>query len=157
MIDRDHLEVHVAGTAAEPGAGWELEWVDRASGIVRARKGGRAVMLLVEGVGSHWAVTIRGRRIPVEVRGWRERVLARAETAARDDAGPLTVSATLPGLIVTVAVRPGDEVQEGDPLLTIEAMKMQNEVRAPRGGRIIEVSIAPGQAVATGVALLRLE
>jgi biotin carboxyl carrier protein len=36
-------------------------------------------------------------------------------------------------------------------------MKMQNEVRAPRGGRIIEVSVAPGQAVATGVPLLRLE
>jgi biotin carboxyl carrier protein len=36
-------------------------------------------------------------------------------------------------------------------------MKMQNEVRAPRAGRILEVSVAPGQAVATGAALLRLE
>ena len=65
--------------------------------------------------------------------------------------------ATLPGLIVAVSVAPGDEVDEGAALLTIEAMKMQNEVRAPRAGRVIELEVAPGQTVATGAALLRLE
>ena len=65
--------------------------------------------------------------------------------------------ATLPGLIVAVAVAAGDEVDEGAALLTIEAMKMQNEVRAPRAGRVIELEVAPGQTVATGAALLRLE
>jgi biotin carboxyl carrier protein len=93
----------------------------------------------------------------VEVRTWRERVLAEAEGARRDDAGPIEVKATLPGLIVAVAVAAGDEVEEGMPLLTIEAMKMQNEVRAPRAGRVIEVVVGPGQTVATGAALLRLE
>jgi biotin carboxyl carrier protein len=43
------------------------------------------------------------------------------------------------------------------PLLTIEAMKMQNEVRAPRAGVVIEVSVRAGQTVATGAPLLRLE
>ena len=46
---------------------------------------------------------------------------------------------------------------EGEPLLTIEAMKMQNEVRAPRPGRVMEVAVAAGQPVATGALLLRLE
>ncbi len=51
----------------------------------------------------------------------------------------------------------GDEVEEGAALLTIEAMKMQNEVRAPRGGRIAAVGVVAGQPVATGVLLLRIE
>jgi glutaconyl-CoA/methylmalonyl-CoA decarboxylase subunit gamma len=91
------------------------------------------------------------------VRTWRERVMAAAETAARSHAGPVEVKATLPGLIVAIGVGPGDEVEEGAPLLTIEAMKMQNEVRAPRAGRVIEVAVSSGQTVATGASLLRLE
>ncbi len=65
--------------------------------------------------------------------------------------------ATLPGLVVAVGVAVGDEVAEGATLLTIEAMKMQNEVRAPRAGTVIEVAVAAGQAVATGASLVRLE
>jgi biotin carboxyl carrier protein len=83
--------------------------------------------------------------------------MAEAETATQAHAGPVTVKATLPGLVVAVAVEPGAEVAHGDALLTIEAMKMQNEVRAPRAGRVIEVAVVAGQAVATGTALLRLE
>lgn len=67
------------------------------------------------------------------------------------------MAATLPGLVVAVSVRVGDQVEVGDSLLTIEAMKMQNEVRSPRAGRVVEVSVSSGQTVATGVALLRLE
>jgi biotin carboxyl carrier protein len=93
----------------------------------------------------------------VTVRSWRERVLAEAETGASAHGGPVEVRATLPGMVVAVAVGPGDEVAEGAQLLTIEAMKMQNEVRAPRAGRVIEVAVAPGQTVATGTGLIRLE
>jgi acetyl/propionyl-CoA carboxylase alpha subunit len=151
------LETLVDGDLVEPRDGWRLEWVDRPRGIARVTDGERGLDVLVEGQGSEWWVTLRGRRIPVAVRSWRERVLAEAETEARAHAGPVEVRATLPGLVVAVTVAPGDEVDEGTPLLTIEAMKMQNEVRAPRGGRVIEVSVAPGQAVATGAGLLRLE
>jgi biotin carboxyl carrier protein len=151
------LETRVGGDPAAPAPGWRLEWADRARGVARLTDGERSLAVLVEGQGTHWNVTLRGRRVPVTVRSWRERVLAEAETEARTHAGPLEVRATLPGLIVAVAVAVGDEVVEGMPLLTIEAMKMQNEVRAPRGGRILEVEVAPGQTVATGAGLLRLE
>ena len=154
MTDYD---VHVAGEPAEPADGWSLEWDDQALGVARMVGPDGFLPVVVEGAGSEWVVTLRGRRIPVLVRTWRERVLAEAESATRDDAGPIDVKATLPGLIVAVAVGPGDEVTEGMPLLTIEAMKMQNEVRAPRAGRVIEVVVAAGQTVATGAALLRLE
>ena len=65
--------------------------------------------------------------------------------------------ATLPGLVVAVAVEEGDEVAAGATLLTIEAMKMQNEVRAPQAGRVSAVVVIAGQTVAAGAALLRIE
>jgi acetyl/propionyl-CoA carboxylase alpha subunit len=149
------LEVRIGDEVATPG-GWRLEWDDRGTGTARLIGDGRAVPVVVEGSGSAWYVTLRGRRIAADVRTWRERLMAEAERAATVHSGPVAVKATLPGLVVAVAVAVGDEVEEGAPLLTIEAMKMQNEVRAPRAGRVIEVSVATGVAVATGAALLRL-
>lgn len=153
MSDYDVL---VDGEQAD-GEGWRLVWEDRAHGLGRLVGDGRSVPVVVEGAGSEWFVTIRGRRIPVVVRTWRERLRAEAETASQAHSGPTTVKATLPGLVVAVTVAVGDEVEEGTSLLTIEAMKMQNEVRAPRAGRVTEVSVLSGQAVATGATLLRLE
>jgi biotin carboxyl carrier protein len=152
-----NYETLVAGEPAAPLEGWRLEWLDRPHGVARLGDGERSLTVLVEGQGSEWTVTLRGRRIPVTVRSWRERVLAEAETAAGAHGGPVEVRATLPGLVIAVAVSPGDEVAEGAPLLSIEAMKMQNEVRAPRDGRVSEVAVAAGQTVATGARLIRLE
>jgi pyruvate carboxylase len=53
----------------------------------------------------------------------------------------------MPGMIATVAVNPGDEVERGDMLLSIEAMKMEAGVRAERDGRIAEVLVQPGQQI----------
>lgn len=150
-------EVTVAGADTEPAEGWTFHWVDRAHGVAQLRSGDRSFQLIVEGEGTDWIVTIHGRRIPASVRNWRERTLAEAEREARLHGGPLTIKATLPGLVVAVAVEEGSEVGEGDALLTIEAMKMQNEIRAPRAGRVIEVSVTSGQTVGTGAPLLRLE
>jgi pyruvate carboxylase subunit B len=152
----DH-EVRIGDERVRPPEGWRLELTDPARGIGRLVDGSTSVPVLVEGAGSDWVITLRGRRVPVTVRTWRERILAEAETTAGGHAGPLEVKATLPGLVVAVAVSLGDEVAEGATLLTIEAMKMQNEVRAPRAGTVIEVAVAAGQAVATGASLLRLE
>ncbi len=150
-------EVRLNGERAMPADGWTLEWDDVDHGTGRLRNGERTIPVVVEGAGTQWFVTIRGRRIGVAVESWRERLLAEAATAAQVHSGPTAVKATLPGLVVAVAVEVGDEVEEGAPLLTIEAMKMQNEVRAPRAGRVIELSVSQGAAVATGAVLLRLE
>jgi len=151
------LEFSIDGEMATPITGWTLSWVDRSAGVARLTDGTESINCLVEGAGSDWVVTLRGRRIPVTARTWRERVLAEAESAAARDAGPVEVRATLPGLVVAVAVSDGDEVAEGAALLTIEAMKMQNEVRSPRAGRVVAVTVAAGQTVAAGASLLRIE
>jgi pyruvate carboxylase subunit B len=147
----------VGGEAVEPAAGWTLEWVDRGRGIARLTDGRSGRTVVVDGAGSEWFVTLAGRRFPVTVQTRRERLLAEARGAAADSAAPVEIRATLPGLVVAVAVADGDAVEEGAALLTIEAMKMQNEVRAPRGGIVAAVGVAAGQPVARGALLLRIE
>ncbi len=150
-------EPSIGGARVAPAAGWALTWIDEAAGLARLSDGSRSELCLVEGSGSEWVVTLRGRRIPVAVRSWRERVLADAESATRGHGGPVEVRATLPGLVVSIEVEEGDEVVDGAALLTIEAMKMQNEVRAPRAGRVVAIAVAAGEAVAAGATLLRIE
>jgi acetyl/propionyl-CoA carboxylase alpha subunit len=151
------FQVEVEGRPTGEATGWQLTWIERQRGIARLTDGRRSLLTVVEGSISDWYVTLGGRRIPVTVRSWRERVLAEARLAAAERGGPIEIRSTLPGLVVAVNVVEGAEVGEGDPLLTIEAMKMQNEVRAPRAGRIGQVAVSPGQTVANGVLLVRLE
>ena len=63
----------------------------------------------------------------------------------------------MPGLIVSVSVSAGDAVAAGQPLVVLESMKMQNPVRAPRGGRVSRVLVAAGALVEGGAALVELD
>ena len=67
--------------------------------------------------------------------------------AAPVPAGAATVSAPMPGKILSVAVKPGDAVKRGQVLLILEAMKMQNEINAPCNGVIRKIHVAAGQSV----------
>ncbi len=68
-----------------------------------------------------------------------------------------TVASPMPGTVVKVLKAAGDEVKEGETVLVLEAMKMENEITAPRAGKIKEIHVAEAQAVAGGVVLFDLE
>lgn len=70
---------------------------------------------------------------------------------------PRSVKAFIPGLIVEVLAMPGDGVSQGDSLLVLEAMKMQNHLAAPQAGRVRVVHVRPGETVAKGQLLVTLE
>jgi biotin carboxyl carrier protein len=154
MSDAD--ELLVGGEPVDPASDWSFVWVDRAEGVALLRRGPERELVAVEGGGGEWVVTVRGRRIAVAIRSHRDRLLAETGGLAARRGGPTEIRATLPGLVVRVGVAVGDEVAAGDPLVTIEAMKMQNEIRAPRQGRVTAIEVAPGQAITTGVLLVRL-
>jgi pyruvate carboxylase len=81
-----------------------------------------------------------------------------AEGNAKADAGnPLHVGAPMPGAVVAVTVAPGEQVAEGQKLLTMEAMKMETTVYAERSGKIAEVLVRPGAQVEAGDLLIRYE
>ena len=72
------------------------------------------------------------------------------KAAAPVAAGATTVSAPMPGKVLSVNVKAGDAVKSGDVLLILEAMKMQNEIMAPADGTVSDVRVSAGQTVATG-------
>jgi glutaconyl-CoA decarboxylase len=67
---------------------------------------------------------------------------------------PGSVAAPMPGTVLKVHVSPGDTVSVGDVLLTLEAMKMENEISSPTSGTVENVHVKEGQSVNTGDALL---
>lgn len=64
------------------------------------------------------------------------------------------VAAPMPGHILSVAVKPGDAVKEGDTVVVMEAMKMENEIKAHAAGTVAEVRVAKGQDVGVGEVLV---
>jgi biotin carboxyl carrier protein len=71
--------------------------------------------------------------------------------------GPATIRAHMPGKIIKLLVEVGVEVEAGQGLIVVEAMKMQNEVKAPKNGVVMKVLIAAGATVAAGETLIVLE
>jgi len=109
-----------------------------------------------EGRGAYLVIT-DGERFEVDAVDERTRTI-RALTAVRSTrSGPSPLVAPMPGLIVRVEVQLGDEVKAGQGLVAMEAMKMENELRASAPGRVRAILVEPGTAVEKGAVLIELE
>jgi biotin carboxyl carrier protein len=109
--------------------------------------------------GSHRELLVDGWTIEVEVESERRAALrerARRGGAEAAHGGPMEVRAIIPGRVVSVSVVPGDAVVAGQQLLVVEAMKMQNELRAPRDGTVASVATGAGRTIEVGDILLVL-
>jgi len=105
-------------------------------------------------------VIVDGWRVEVEIESERRAALrdraSRGRAASARD-GPTEVRAIIPGVVVSVSVVAGDAVVAGQQLLVVEAMKMQNELRAPRDGAVLRVGVGSGQTIEVGDLMLVLE
>jgi len=100
-------------------------------------------------------VHINGYWIPVHVRNGPR---PESRYAGRPSVeGPQRLSAPMPGRVVRVLVKPGDLVKPRQGLVVVEAMKMENELRATGEGRVCEVFVIEGQSVEAGTALVVIE
>lgn len=98
-----------------------------------------------------------GFRYEVEALDERTRAIRELSGAGKEATGPAPLLAPMPGMIVRVAVQVGDTVEPGQSLVVMEAMKMENELRATSAGKVKAVLAQPGTAVEKGAVLLELE
>jgi biotin carboxyl carrier protein len=116
--------------------------------------GGRALQVDVDGAAPDLVVTVDNVAMPLKLTDARTKV---AQLARPQATGPQPVRSPMPGKVVKVLVKAGDDVKSGTPVVVVEAMKMENELRAPRDGKVREVKVQEGQAVEANQTLALIE
>ena len=104
-----------------------------------------------------YTIWVDGFRHEVDALDERTRAIQDLAAAASGPRGPAPLVAPMPGLIVRVSVAAGQAVTAGMGLVVMEAMKMENELRASAAGTVKAVHVQPGQAVEKGMVLVELE
>jgi biotin carboxyl carrier protein len=140
--------IRVNGEAVDPALHADLIEVE--PGVYSAIIDGCSYEIVVTGS----EIEIGGTRLQVEredPRKWNPAIASR-KTSGRD-----SVKAQMPGKVVRLLVAEGEDVEAGQGLIVVEAMKMQNEMKAPRAGRVVGIAVTPHQAVNAGAVLLSLE
>jgi biotin carboxyl carrier protein len=116
---------------------------------------GRSFGMSIAGDEHAVSATIAGHLYAVEIEDEREQAAHAAERAAGGGGG--VIKSVMPGVVVDILVAPGDAVEEGQSLLILEAMKMQNEIEATATGVVTAVHVAKGEAVDGGGKLVTIE
>jgi len=124
------------------------------SGVTSLLINQHSLEAVVEEQDGIWQVLIRGEQYPVEVADERMRRLSNARGSFTAPDGEVVVKSPMPGTIIAVPVSEGDVVQEGDKVVILESMKMENELRAPRDGVVTHVKVEPGVGVEKGQPLV---
>ncbi len=139
------------GAAVEGG----VEFVATGPGRYRLRTGTVTREVVVEGRdGTSVTLSVGGTRVVVDVADAQAQMLERFGMGAGTGAAQREVRSPMPGLVLAVHVREGETVEAGQRLLVLEAMKMENEIKAAHAGTIARVHAVPGAAVAKGAPLV---
>ena len=118
---------------------------------------GRSYEMLIEADRFTYDVTMRGERFEVQVEDERTRRLNVGRKMVSVPEGELPIRAPIPGLVVQILVEEGQAVTDEQPLVLLEAMKMENEIRAVRDGVVKKISCTVGQRVEQNSVLIVLE
>jgi|TARA_B100001996_G_scaffold9390_1_gene7908 biotin carboxyl carrier protein len=112
----------------------------------------------IEREGGSWSVHVGGRTFSIEMGESPNRgKTARKPRNSRKGKVSGVVSSPIPGKIVSINLSEGDEVSEGDVIMVLEAMKMQNEIQAPIGGIVTELNCSPGETIEANSPLIVID
>lgn len=101
-----------------------------------------------------WEVLIRGELYTVRVQDERAYRMAQARNTKTAVTGEAVIKSPMPGTIIAVPVTAGDKVSEGDKVVILESMKMENELRSPRDGVVSRINVEVGASVEKDQALV---
>jgi acetyl/propionyl-CoA carboxylase alpha subunit len=101
-------------------------------------------------------VHVEGVLVPLSIDDGRARLVGRGGRASTGPGG-WQVTAPMPGKVVRVLVKPGDDVEARQGVIVVEAMKMENELTAPQAGRVAEIRVDEGASVEAGRVLVVIE
>lgn len=111
----------------------------------------------LEKKGSSWKVKIRNREFTVKIEGDKNKSIKENKKRKKTKIGNGTISSSIPGKIISVNIDIGDLVNEGDVLVILEAMKMQNEIVSPIKGIVKNINCKTGDSIDANVPLIIVE
>lgn len=132
----------------------EIDAVLARPDVLSLRIGNLAYEVKSERLANDLHFWVGSSRFAVEVRDPRS---LRGRARTQDDYGPRKIVASMPGKVVRLLVREGDEVEAGAGVAVVEAMKMQNEIKSPKKGTIQKILVSEGSAVNAGDVLIVVE
>ncbi len=103
-----------------------------------------------------YLVAVDGQTFEVRVEDERSRLVKKLGGAEGAAEGIILLKAPMPGLVVRVEVQENDRVTKGQGLVVVEAMKMENEIKAPADGTVKSIKVAPGRAIEKNAVLLEI-
>ena len=144
-------------TVEKNGTAWSVRRGERLDTIEMVDLGEGRVELLINGRLHDVAflTTADGLQFTLDGETWTATVGQQGRTRGRHR--EQSMAAPMPGLVLKISVAPGDEVRKGDPLVVLEAMKMEHQIVAARDGRVAAVHCRVGELVQPGVDLVSLE
>jgi pyruvate carboxylase subunit B len=158
--ERRNVTIDPEGACYGDGAPVHAELIDVEASPARILKIGTEVHRVViqkrHGRGKY-TLWVDGYRFETEALDERTRAIRDLSAASAGPVGPAPIIAPMPGLIVRVSVCVGDRVEAGQGVVVMEAMKMENELRATAAGVVKSVEVAAGTAVEKGTLLVILE
>lgn len=153
------LQRSESGVSAEiDGRHYDLDFRDLGQGEYLLKDGDSIYdcHIAASGQGSEMVrVALRGVSYAIRLKDPKR--LRSAEAAGQDDKGAVQIVAAMPGKVVRVLVEVGAQVETGTGILVVEAMKMQNEMKAPKAGRVVSISAKAGATVNAGEILAVIE
>jgi biotin carboxyl carrier protein len=124
-------------------------------GVLSLRIAGKSYRCVLEESPEGTAIHLQGKRLPYRVDDPRSLKSRRSRQGGAD--GPQSVTAPMPGRVVRVLANVGDTVEAHQGVIVIEAMKMQNELKSPKAGKVVQMRVEPGGTVAAGEVLAVVE
>ena len=143
-------------TVAVDGRQYELEVRSRATGKYLLRQGSRIYNCRVEQRSSDaFEVVFHGRNYEITIIDPKR--LRSGQNSGSHHSGAAEITSPMPGKLVRILVKPGDQVEAGAGVLVVEAMKMQNEMKAPKAGTVVSIEAQEGATVKAGDVLAVIE
>ncbi len=125
-------------------------------GVLRLTVGGRSLLAHIAGENGRWALHVDGHTVDYEVGpagGGADTPSVRAGAGRKAEG----LAAPMPGTVTQVLVHEGDSVSPGQPLVIVEAMKMEHVVRAPHAGTVTALRVRPGAQVESGAIVAEID
>lgn len=151
------IEIDADGRIQINGEPYEVDYRRLPSGGVTSLLMNHcSLAAVVEERVDHWEVLIEGELYTVQVQDERAYRLSRLRSSGFSIDGEAAITSPMPGIIVAVQVSVGQAVRQGDKVVILESMKMENELRAPCDGVVTQVHVSSGASVDKDQALVTI-